>query len=530
MCLHEEGYPAVAICLPKQCGLFDRSRSRLEFWTDTSFADYASKYYGLQYDQVSNELGVSDDDSDGTIANGQVDVGITENAGQFPDPQQSSSESPCPFGTTTQHRALHDLRGVAVSTDLHANFAKSYLKGNTTGKAYHITYRRNYFAVAMHYQLKLPVGPVGGNLYVIDGNASHPVTALSMRMRAVKNHEQGEDVALSSFTTKRGRPIYPSPPLVQKMQPNMAGSPQVYVESTGHGCSVLDRPIHHTFSHLQYRKATDNNGIRRKGQFFFHIVVELVASFVSASGKEDSLLVASTMSGPLLVRGRCPNSFEPHNPSNKKRKPAKVQVGKVRTGKVQTGKVHSIQGIKKRQSSSKKQGRATSAAMTAARKWNRRPASTVTSSTTPTTPDSAPGAYTPTVTELTQPSERTSPMMVERYKIPVHLRLPSPNAFHQPPLFPPTDENPFSDDLLEEFEDVLSQPPPDSIYWDLICHTVDPQTQGMASELNSFDVGFNSLRFVIPNPSSAFDFQRHRNVSAGSGVTANHMYGKHMAG
>ena len=233
------------------------------------------------------------------------------------------AQSRCPFGETKTWVPLYDSSSERVSVVLHASFKNEYSEDDKAKPRHHIVYRRNYFGVAMKYTLKSAEESMRGRLHFLDGSSENFVDGLSVRMRAVKDFEEGEDIPLSVFSPKRGTPINPPPHLEQRMQPDMPGHCHVYDESTGYSQNITDLPDSHDFLRLQFRKATPNNGKRRKGQTFFRVVGELWATVIESSHKETSIKIASTISGPLLVRGRCPNSFEPYNPNNRKRKPRK---------------------------------------------------------------------------------------------------------------------------------------------------------------------------------------------------------------
>ena len=244
-------------------------------------------------------------------------------------PEQTLRESPCPFSNTTTWRSLFDSNNAAVPVDIDANFTKAYAEDTTADRPHHIMYRRNYFAVSVSYRLRPPPGSVDNKLYVRELHLRYPIEALLVKMRGVKNNEQGDDVHISVFTAKRGPPIFPPPPLEQKMQPKVDIEPRGFPGTSGYGRTVLEGPKQHTFSRLQFRKATDNNGDRRRRQSFFRVVVELVALIERPAGNKERIKIASAISGRLLVRGRCPNSFkQQRSPTIRKRQPRKATLGR----------------------------------------------------------------------------------------------------------------------------------------------------------------------------------------------------------
>ena len=389
-------------------------------------------------------------------------------------------ESFCRFGRTISWETLYDSHGQAVPAAIYARFSKKYLKDDTRSQPCHIIYRRNYFAITMSYTLITPTGYKDGNLYVHEQNVRYSVKALGLRLRAVKNHEHGEDVPISVFTAKRGPPIHPPPSLEQKMQPDIPGLSNVYSESTGHGSSTQHCPIYHTFPRLQFRKATENNGVRRKGQSFFRVVIDLRASIVGQSGEREWVKIASTMSGPLLVRGRCPNSFEPYDPNNKKRKPPKKQYGRINY------KGAGPRGISKKKNLSTKQTHANVAIKSGSgQRGSHRVSSTAVSSTMP---DSISGSQTPTTNHTSVPSPYDSPVMVPRDTIPPDLRLPILNENPQVPQLLTPSMDLTHDTLLDTLDDELTTP---LSYREAVNQAVDAQRYSIASKPAACGIDFD---------------------------------------
>ena len=368
-----------------------------------------------QADPIFPELNVSDDEINEEIGEADYTPSVKLEGDVNSRSQQVLPESSCSFGNKSSWRYLYDSHGGKVPVDLHAKFTKAYLEDGAAEVPHHIMYRRNYFAVAVHYTLRPPAENVNDSLYVIDGNEKCVVKSISLRMRATKDREMGEEVALSVFTTKRGPPIFPTPLLEQRMAPNMRDHDDVYRVSTGHGLEVVEAPIHHTFSRLQFRKATDNNGVRRRGQSYYRVVIEMYASIAGPERRKYSVKIASIISGPLLVRGRCPNSFEPHDPTNRKRKPAK---SRTKTHKQKGAKP---QGITKNENRPKPQIRASDAAKLAASCHNRR----LSSQTDPAyAADISSGSPTSTACNADQLLEYSPATTGPPTRLPPALRLP----------------------------------------------------------------------------------------------------------
>ena len=418
-----------------------------------------------------------------------------------PNLDQDLSKSFCLFSVTTPWRVLYDRRDQAVPCSVHAKFAREYLEDRTNHPPHHIIYRRNYFAISVDYTLAPPTGSAKGNLFVCDDNTRHRVRALGIRVRAAKNHEHGEDVAVSVFTAKRGPPINPAPPLEQKMQPNVPGNSSVYAESTGHGSDALHRPIYHTFPRLQFRKATDNNGMRRKGQSFFRVVVELRALIMRGSGEEEWVQIASTVSGPLLVRGRCPNSFEPYDPKNRKRKPPRDQSQRPH---VKGARPTGIFTIKR-------------ASKIAARQRQRRiPSLTVSD----TMSDSISGYATPMTTESTVLSAPESPVMVPRKEIPPNLRLPILNEKRGASTFLKSEDHSSEDDRTIMFSKKFDAPHPCR---EMTTRAEDLQRHRVAAQLDLHSFDFTSPDYANLTPRSTPAMQEHVNTAI-TWELADHFY------
>jgi len=274
-----------------------------------------------QPDLVPSESEDSDDDFD--IDLNDSDIGMNEVPTTNSEVVQTLRECYCPFGKTTTWDRLYNSDGVAVPAKVFARFRSKSLDKLSANEPHYITYRRNYFSNEMWYELEPPTESADGKLYVDYEDARYPIQSFGVRMRAVNNDEQGEDVEISVFTPKRDRPISPTPALEQKMQPNMPKHSHVYDESTGFGGYKLSLPTIHSCVHNQFRQATKNNGSRRKKQSYYRIVVELRAFILGSSGDEVWIKIASTISGLLVVRGRCPGSFA-DDPNHQRIKPRKV--------------------------------------------------------------------------------------------------------------------------------------------------------------------------------------------------------------
>ena len=221
------------------------------------------------------------------------------------------------LGTPTFNEAkikgdMRDSAGVRVPVTIHARFVLK--KKAARQRNFWILYRRNYFGIQGSYDLKpLPDSSSNETLYLYrDRHKPEPIRALLMCMRGVVESDEGPEIKIVVFNAKR-KPLHegkePPPIEPQRMKPLTEGSTKHFVDSTGNRQDHLNVPMNHTFHRNQFRAATQNNGARRTEQQFYHILLELKAEII-VDGVSKLFTVASKMSKPLVVRGRCPLSFK----------------------------------------------------------------------------------------------------------------------------------------------------------------------------------------------------------------------------
>ena len=268
--------------------------------------------------------------SEVAASTGELDVDMDDSSSDLSDERAPLPKTDLPFDDTKMKCPVYDREGLNVPVEISCRFMKQY----NEDKDCWIFYRRNYFAVTCSYSFK-PPGPItGGRIYLSRPSdpCGQPILAFAMRIRGVINAENGKEMEIVVFNTKR-RSI--GKPEMRKMKPNMPGYSRVYAKSTG-DClnnshaqnSYTPPPNNFTFLRNQFRLATQNNGRRRKEQDYYHIIVELMAEVeVAGTLSRDWVKIASRISGPILTRGRCPQSFEsfdPSNPDHGRRKPRRV--------------------------------------------------------------------------------------------------------------------------------------------------------------------------------------------------------------
>lgn len=216
------------------------------------------------------------------------------------------------FYNTKTRADMRDAAGVQVPVVIHARFVLK--KRAARQRACWILYRRNYFGIQGSYNLKpLANSCANETLYLYrDNYRPEPIRALFMCMRGVVEKEEGPEIKIVVFNAKR-KPLHEgkgTPPIQpQRMKPLTEGSIKYYVESTGDRQDHMNVPMNHTFHRNQFRAATQNNGARRTEQQYYHILLELKAEVI-VDGVAELFTVASTLSDPLVVRGRCPLSFK----------------------------------------------------------------------------------------------------------------------------------------------------------------------------------------------------------------------------
>ncbi len=216
------------------------------------------------------------------------------------------------FYETKIREDMRDAAGVRVPVVIQARFVLK--KKAARQRTFWILYRRNYFGIQGSYNLNpLPDSSSDETLYLYRENHKRkPIQALLMSMRGVVESEEGPEIKIVVFNAKR-KPLHegkePPPIEPQRMKPLTEGSTKYYTASTGDRHDHMNVPMNHTFHRNQFRAATQNNGARRTEQQFYHILLELKAEIIE-NGVPKLFTIASKMSEPLVVRGRCPLSFK----------------------------------------------------------------------------------------------------------------------------------------------------------------------------------------------------------------------------
>ena len=232
----------------------------------------------------------------------------------------------CPFEESRHMNSMFDSNDIPVEGDVHAEFDKTFLYDSAARHPYYTAYRRNYFAVQVRYQLRFDESSTSTKdpLFVHDGPDRLRVKHLIVRIKAVRDDFDGEELEIVRYNAQRHVLDPTEAPLKHKMQPCMPDHEHAFNESTKFKKNKAQYPTNHTFVRLQFRKATENNGQRRKDQRYHRVMAELCAVFNRSNGEECFAVIEQTISGLIVVHGRGPSSHEVPDPNNRRRRPRKA--------------------------------------------------------------------------------------------------------------------------------------------------------------------------------------------------------------
>ncbi|KAL5372261.1 hypothetical protein PMIN02_012651 [Paraphaeosphaeria minitans] len=203
-------------------------------------------------------------------------------------------------------------------------------------------YRRNYFAVNVHYNLHPWVN--NGRLYLDQGGGKpqEQVQSMAVSLAAAVDGSGGKTIELIQHTPKRdkGPQLQMKKELLSPMPPGKTHEHGSYGISTFHPStqspgfllplqnesdssqaysptSHAQNSYQHSFERIQFKSATANNGKRRAQQQYFHLIVELWANVQSPRDNESRWVkVAARVSHPVVVRGRSPSHYSNEGPHN----------------------------------------------------------------------------------------------------------------------------------------------------------------------------------------------------------------------
>ncbi|KAI8074905.1 hypothetical protein BC940DRAFT_286928 [Gongronella butleri] len=170
-------------------------------------------------------------------------------------------------------------------------------------------YRRNYFQVSSTFSIH-GLNPYYGDheLQCFVQTANHGTQPVARFLVGISSRVSTNDkpVELVQHTPKRDKG-----PQMTPMAKQIVPGGNLSLSSVGSNQSIA------TFERIQFKTATANNGKRRAAQQYYVIVVELYAE----THDQERVLVASSVSSPLVVRGRSPghyadNQTRAHAPPN----------------------------------------------------------------------------------------------------------------------------------------------------------------------------------------------------------------------
>ncbi|KAJ2842954.1 hypothetical protein IWW36_005724 [Coemansia brasiliensis] len=186
------------------------------------------------------------------------------------------------FGRVQQDRTLLSGDGATrLLVDMYPQVDRGFFMSDSDWTCY----RRNYFQVSCRFAIK-PRGRMEQQwqgVLVEDGGQRKPVRGFSIAI-AARVAGNGTRIELVQHTPKRDK----GPQMTPQPQPVQPGS-----------------DVAASFERLQFKTATANNGKRRAAQQYYILELELLADCSDGT----QLLIATTESLPIVVRGRSPGHY-----------------------------------------------------------------------------------------------------------------------------------------------------------------------------------------------------------------------------
>lgn len=205
-------------------------------------------------------------------------------------------------------------------------------------------YRRNYFAVTVHFNLHPWVN--SGRIYLNQGvgKPQEQIQSFAVSLAAAVDGSAGKSIELVQHTPKRDNApkipmtkisLLPMPPgkshehstyglsSFHQHQSNQVGGPLLPLHNDPDSSQQYSPTSHtnnsyqHGFERIQFKSATANNGKRRAQQQYYHLIVELWANIQSPRDEDPRWVkVAARSSSPVVVRGRSPSHYSNEGPHN----------------------------------------------------------------------------------------------------------------------------------------------------------------------------------------------------------------------
>ncbi|KAI8810839.1 hypothetical protein BJ742DRAFT_798917 [Cladochytrium replicatum] len=213
----------------------------------------------------------------------------------IPTPQSPNSE-PSPFQSeTTQYCNVYNIeRTCSYKITLFTKVDKGFFLADEGECSFWACYRRNYFEISAaftatdptHTRLTIPC-------FIETPQGWHSVTQFLVSVTA-RNSSRKNEIDLIQQTPKRDRRALAHPP-PKPCEPQSGPTPVFNTQTRS--CVSFER--------LQFKTATANNGKSKAVQQYHSLTVE-----VSAKCEDGhTVLIASTDSAPLIVRGRAPGHY-----------------------------------------------------------------------------------------------------------------------------------------------------------------------------------------------------------------------------
>jgi meiosis-specific transcription factor NDT80 len=252
--------------------------------------------------------------------------------------QAERGEGTPPFNTQEDYCNLI-CDGSKITPTIDAKIEKGFFPSS---EGVWTCYRRNYFAVTVHYNLHPWVN--NGRLYLDQGGGKpqEQVQSMAVSLAAAVDGSTGKAIDLIQHTPKRdkGPQLQMKKELLSPMPPGKNHDHGSYGLSTFHQSnqtagfilplqnesdtsqaysptSHAQNSYQHGFERIQFKSATANNGKRRAQQQYFHLIVELWANVQSPRDNGARWVkVAARASHPVVVRGRSPSHYSNEGPHN----------------------------------------------------------------------------------------------------------------------------------------------------------------------------------------------------------------------
>ena len=205
-----------------------------------------------------------------------------------------------PFEPTAVHCSLSDTENVSILPDIKAKITTGIFRADNDWACY----RRNHFTLICWFNLSLPLTSRDLVLKQSPNLLPERILAFGMCISSRTSGEGGKPIELLQYQPRGKHGIIHSPQ-VHVLLPQ----PVVNVGLMSGFTNLTELNVV-TFDHIQFKKATANNGKKGAAQQYFHILVELYARVSTGKRQSKWIKVASRSSAPLIVRGRSPAHYQ----------------------------------------------------------------------------------------------------------------------------------------------------------------------------------------------------------------------------